>query len=571
MSDVETIKDKLDVVDVIGSYIKLEKAGKNFRARCPFHNERTPSFNVSPDRGTYHCFGCGVGGDIFSFVEQFEGVDFRGALQILADRAGVSLQKENPKVKDERERLFAIMETACLFFQRNLLQNEEAKTYLKKRGVVETTVRRWRLGYASIEWRELFEALLKKGFSEKEMLLAGLIKQSEKSGSGSRYYDTFRDRVMFPISDPSGRVIGFSGRILHASDGSPKYLNSPDTPLFNKSEVLYGLHFAKQPIREQGYGIIVEGQMDLIMSHQAGIMNVVASSGTALTSRHLSRIQKIAGRVIFAFDSDEAGEKATLRSSFLALSLGLETKVATLPEGKDPGDLAMGDGEPWKNALRTAKHVIEFFLDRASEVTVGQERNVYIRKTILPLIASVKSSIDQAHFVSLSASRLAIPERALWDDLAKTALPEEYEREVAGAKANTPERLRVELTKGEPARVLFAVLLSGQSTDLVEKRLKEIFKDTFTEIYNEATLLKDELLFEIEQYEDGISSEQIEELFLRLAEHVIEGKIVLLERDLSIAESSRDEVKTQELLSRFERLAKEKAEIVKKRQSLATI
>jgi DNA primase len=569
MSDVETIKDKLDVVDVIGSYIKLEKAGKNFRARCPFHNERTPSFNVSPDRGTYHCFGCGVGGDIFSFVEQFEGVDFRGALQILADRAGISLQKENPKVKDERERLFAIMETACLFFQRNLLQNEEAKTYLKNRGVVENTVRRWRLGYSMLDWRDLFEALLKKGFSEKEMLLAGLIKQSDRNTTGSRYYDTFRDRVMFPIFDPSGRVIGFSGRILHATDDSPKYLNSPDTPLFNKSEVLYGLHFAKQAIREQGYGIIVEGQMDLIMSHQAGVMNAVASSGTALTGQHLSRIQKIAGRVIFAFDADEAGEKASLRSSFIALSLGLETKVATLPEGKDPGDLAMGDGEPWKTSLRTAKHVIEFFLDRASILTAGQERNSYIRKTILPLIVSIKSSIDQAHFISLSASRLAIPERALWDDLAKTTLPEEYEKDIVPTKTSTPEgRLHSELTKGEPARVLFAVLLSGQSTDIVEKKLQDTFGDLFTDLYNEAVPLKDELLFEIEQYEDGISTQQIEELFLRLEERILQGKIVLLERDLSIAEGSRDEVKTQELLSQFEHLAKEKAEIVKKRQLL---
>ena len=570
MSDVETIKDRLDIVDVVGTYVKLEKAGKNFRARCPFHNERTPSFNVSPDRQSYHCFGCGASGDMFSFVEQFEGVDFYGALKILADRAGVALEKKNPQAKDERDRLFLIMETACVFFQRHLLQHDDAKSYVTKRSVTEQTVRRWRIGYAPHEWRSLFDFLSKKGFTEKEMLVAGLVKKSDKQSHNGRFYDTFRDRIMFPIMDPSGRVIAFSGRALHSEEGTPKYLNSPDTPLFNKSEALFGLHFAKQAIREQGYCVIVEGQFDLIMSHQAGIVHTVASSGTALTAAHLSRIKKIAPRVIFAFDADTAGEKAAFRSSVLALGQGLAVKIAALPEGKDPAELSVDDGSAWKKVLREAAPVVEFFVDRALSKASAQDRNDYVRTIVLPLISSVPSSIDKAHLISVASAKLSIPEKALWEDLERAVLPEESREDLTSVRRVANEQLPEMLTKGEPARELFAILFAGNHTEEVTKNLKEILGETFGELEKSAEAIKDELLYEIERYEEGVTSTQLEELFLGLKDELLEGQIKIAQGKLSLAEKTDNDKEINELLTLCRDLAQQKEEISKKRQLLAS-
>ena len=242
MSSVDQIKSKIDIVSLVSSYIKLEKAGTNFKGRCPFHNEKTPSFFVSPDRGSYYCFGCHAKGDIFTFVEEFEGLDFIGSLKVLADKAGVELDQYRTGEKSERETLFSVLEKATFFYEQKLSQNNEALNYLKGRGITDETIKDFRIGYAPNDWRELLNFLKDKGVSEKEMLSVGLIKQKDSSLSiGNSHYDVFRGRIMFPISDSSGRVVGFSGRILVADDKSPKYLNTPETVLFNKSEILFGL------------------------------------------------------------------------------------------------------------------------------------------------------------------------------------------------------------------------------------------------------------------------------------------------------------------------------------------
>src|SRR3989339_805369 len=331
-SSVDQIKSKIDIVSLISSYIKLEKAGGNFKGRCPFHNEKTPSFFVSPDRGSYYCFGCQAKGDIFTFVQEFEGLDFIGSLKVLADQAGVVLESYNVGEKPEKQRLHSVLEQAVFFYQKKFSDNKEAQDYLKNRGVSEKTIKDFRIGFAPADWRELFDYLSGREIGEKDMLAVGLIKQKEGTTS---YYDTFRGRIMFPINDSSGRPVGFSGRILVSDDKSPKYLNSPETVLFNKSEILFGLDKAKKDIRLRDYSILVEGQMDLIMLHQIGMTNAVASSGTALTPNHLIKLQRLSNNIKMFFDGDSAGFVASNRAGKIALSLGMDLKLVSMPEGKD--------------------------------------------------------------------------------------------------------------------------------------------------------------------------------------------------------------------------------------------
>src|SRR3989344_6178626 len=325
-SPVELIKERLSITEVIGAYLGLEKAGSNLKAKCPFHNEKTPSFFVSPTRGSYYCFGCGAKGDIFSFVQAFEGLDFMGALKTLASRAGVELIPENPRVRTERERLLSLLDTAVLFFQKSLGENEQARAYLSKRGISDETIQSWRVGFAPDSWHACSEFCLQKGFTADEIARAGLSK-TEKG----KTYDRFRSRVMFPIFDSAGRAVAFSGRILgKESEQIPKYLNSPETSVFSKSRVLYGFDRAKNEIRRKDFTMLVEGQMDLLMCYQAGFKNTVASSGTAFTREQLEMLKRLSKRVLMVYDADKAGIQASLRSASLALSSGMEVKVAAL-------------------------------------------------------------------------------------------------------------------------------------------------------------------------------------------------------------------------------------------------
>src|SRR3989344_5146981 len=364
---VQQIKDRLSIVDVISQYVKLERSGQNFRARCPFHAERTPSFFVSPERGTFHCFGCNVGGDIFSFVEQIEGLDFKGALKVLAEKAGVPLVYERAEKKDERDRLFELLETATIFYSSRL--SEPAKKYLKERGLNDEMMRLFRLGFAGDAWGEASEYLREKKFTDKEIIDAGLAKKGDRG-----LIDKFRNRIMFPIADPAGRIVGFSGRIFgeKASPDAPKYLNSPETSLFRKSRILYGFDKAKQAMRKHSCAVLVEGQMDLLASHQAGWANTVAVSGTAFTPEHGALIRRMTDNLVIALDPDEAGFKAAARAARAALQGGLNVKVAQPPEGLDPADLILKEGaDAWRQAIRNSKDIVTFLLDVLEKLAKG--------------------------------------------------------------------------------------------------------------------------------------------------------------------------------------------------------
>ena len=416
---VQQIKDRLGIVDVVSQYVKLERAGSTLRARCPFHAEKTPSFFVSPERGTYHCFGCGVGGDIFSFVEAVEGLDFKGALKVLAEKAGVELvyERGGKQEKDERGRLFELLETATLFYISQL--NDEAKKYLKERGLSADTAKAFRLGLATDSWSALSDHLKQKKFSEKEMLDAGVAKKNERGGMT----DKFRNRIMFPIADSAGRVVGFSGRIFgeKASPEAPKYLNSPETPLFHKSRILYGFDRAKQSLRKLGCAVLVEGQVDLLASHQAGWENTVAVSGTAFTTEHAALIRRMTDNLVLALDADEAGIKAASRAARAALQGGLNVKVARLPSGLDPADLILKEGsEAWKKAIRDSKDVITFLLDVLQEHAKNADAfRRTVEAVVLPFLADVQSPIAREQHLREIAKRLGVSEQAVGDALAK--------------------------------------------------------------------------------------------------------------------------------------------------------
>ncbi len=428
-STVDAIKERLDIAEVVSSYTKLEKAGTSFKARCPFHTEKTPSFLVSPLRQTFYCFGCGAKGDIFTFVEQMEGIEFKDALKLLAEKAGVEIVYERREgEKEDKEKLYGILESATAFFEEKLRENKVAYDYLVSRGLTRETIKEWRLGFAPDEWHSLLDHLKTLGYEKALCLTAGLVKTGDPSISSGQVnerepYDVFRNRLIFPLRDASGRIIAFSGRVLD-KDAMPKYLNSPDTPIFRKSEVLYGLDKSKMSIRKQNYGVLVEGQFDLLLSHQVGVKNTVASSGTAFTQSHLERLKHLSRRLILAFDGDVAGLAAAEKATFLGLTLGFELKVATLKEGEDPASLAQSSPEEWKKVLREAEPAPEFFLSKIlakekDQRKIGKE----IVAKILPMIKLLGSSIEQAHFISSLHARTGIKEEVLWADLKKVTSP----------------------------------------------------------------------------------------------------------------------------------------------------
>ena len=416
-SDVEKIKERLDIVDLISSYIKVDKSGKNFKACCPFHNEKTPSLFISPDRGTFYCFGCGKKGDVFSFVEAFEGVDFVSALKMLADKSGVTLSNTKFGDKSEKDKGFKILDAATTFFQEQLSKNEVAKKYLIDRGVNDESIEKWRIGYVGNNWSDVHNHLKQHGYEDREVEQVGLIKKGDKG----TYYDRFRGRVMFPISNANEKVVGFTGRILIPDDKQAKYVNSPETNYFSKSNILYGLHLAKVSIRKNNFSILVEGQFDAIMSHQIGYANTVATSGTALTDDQLTQLARLSSRVVIALDADGAGFRASEKVWQLALSKGMDVKIAKLPMGKDPADLVKENPEEWKKAIREASHIIDCLIDQIdSKKLNNRSLALEIHNVLVPYVNKLESAIEQSHFIEKIARKFNLASDVLWREVTDT-------------------------------------------------------------------------------------------------------------------------------------------------------
>ncbi|MBP9855738.1 MAG: DNA primase [Candidatus Pacebacteria bacterium] len=505
-STVEKIKDRLGVVEVISKYIQLERAGLNFRARCPFHNEKTPSFFVSPGRNSWHCFGCAKGGDIISFVEEIEGLDFVGALKVLAPWAGVELEVWNKEESDDKQRLYQIMDKAAGFFQTYLSENEAAKNYLLSRGLKPETIDNFRLGFAPTGWRHVADKLNLAGFKDEELVEVGLVvKPTEGAGTkGNRSYERFRSRLMFPLFDSAGRVVGFSGRVFEGKDDEAKYINSPETKLYDKSRLLYGYDRAKLAIRSANRAILVEGQIDLVMAHQAGLTETVAVSGTALTVSHLQQLKRLTDNLVMSFDPDLAGVNAARRAIDLALALGFEIKAALLPAGQDPAEVIKDSPEKFIKAVGESKHIIDFYL---SVVAGGEhearELNRLVTRDVIPYVKRLPNALDQAHFVKKIASFLNMTEEPVWAEVRKVPGAAVAAAPVAPAPATVSRTSRLE-------RLLFGLYLWQEGAEtprfdqasLIEN-LKTFLGEEFKGREEFYRSLGQELLFEIELSYEG--------------------------------------------------------------------
>jgi DNA primase len=418
MSVIDDVKQKLDIIDIIGQHITLTKSGRTFRGLCPFHGEKHPSFYVYPEQQSWHCFGCNTGGDVFSFIMKKQGIDFGEALRELAQKAGVVIpSKFEPGAEsEERQKLYQLNQAAALYFQ-SMLQSkagEKAQSYLTRRGFLAKTISDFQLGYSLNSWEELKKYLMDKGYTEAEMLTAGLIIEAEDKKS----HDRFRDKLMFPIADARGRIIGFGGRAL--DDSLPKYTNSPQTPLFDKSGSLYALNLAKEAIREQGLSVIVEGYMDVITAHQNGFSNVVASMGTSVTEKQVNTLKRLTKNITLALDADAAGEEAMLRGVEFENALGAEVKVAVLPSGKDPDDVIKEDAQSWPQLLAQALPVVDFTFNMVASglnLTTAKDKSL-ARDKLLPIVKEIKDKVRQAHYLQKYARLVNVSDRNAEADLA---------------------------------------------------------------------------------------------------------------------------------------------------------
>jgi len=428
-SPIEEIKNRLDIVEVIQSYIKLQKAGANYRALCPFHSEKIPSLFVSPARQIWHCFGCGAGHNIFDFVMKIEGVEFGDALRILAQRAGIELKKQDPQLKTKRQRLYEICELAARFFEKHLEESkagQEAKEYLLTRGISEESIKKWRLGYAPDAWQGLSGFLIDRGYEREEIEKAGLAIKNEEG----HFYDRFRRRIIFPIFDLSSQVIGFGGRILgeRKTENEAKYINIPNNLLYDKSKILYGLDKARVTIRKKDLCILVEGYTDVIMAHQIGFENVVATSGTALTLYQLKILRRYSENLLTAFDMDIAGDSATKRGIDLAQSQGFNIKVILMPS-KDPAEVILENPENWQNLISQAKSILDFYFESTFAKFDPQipEKKREIAKILLPVIKRIPNKIEQSHWITKLAKNLEVKEESISEELKKIRQNQKYQ------------------------------------------------------------------------------------------------------------------------------------------------
>jgi DNA primase len=431
MTDTQTIKDRISIVQLIQEYVPLKKSGANWKGNCPFHNEKSPSFMVHEDKQIYHCFGCGKGGDIFAFIQEIEGVDFPEALKLLATRAGVQLDTFKSDVnRSQRNRLLEIHSKAALFFHRILLELPQAKPardYVARRGLDRAGLELWNIGYAPEQWDLLTKYLVSKGFSRDDLVASGLTIRREDADpeSGRGYYDRFRGRVMFPLSDVQGAVVGFTGRVLIETEKSGgKYVNSPQTLIYDKSRLLFGLSKAKSAIKSEGFAVIVEGQMDVIACHRAGMTNVVAASGTALTSEQLKLLKRYTTRLCISFDADSAGVMADKRGIDAAVEAGMEVKIVTIPEGagKDADECIAKNKAVWFKAVEQAKGVMEWYFEMAFKggSTATAQGKQAIADILMPQIAKIPYPVERDHWLKDLAARLQTDPGVLVEEMRRT-------------------------------------------------------------------------------------------------------------------------------------------------------
>jgi DNA primase len=476
MSDAVTeVKAKLLIEDVISEYVQLKRSGRNLKGHSPFGAEKTPSFMVSPDKQIWHDFSSGKGGDMFTFIQEVEGLDFKETLELLARKAGVDLEQFKGKSTNnskEKERLYEVIDLSARFYQAQLKNSKQALEYiLKKRAFTKETVLLFRLGYSPNTGDALYTFLRTKGYSDQEMTRAGLITKRYR-GPG----DMFRGRLMVPLSDAQGRVVGFTARQLVDDKESPKYINTPSTLLYDKGRQVYGLHLAKDAIRKAGYSVVTEGNLDVIASHQAGVKNVVASAGTALTEYHLKDLNRYAGDIRFAFDADRAGMNATERAIPLAQKIGVNVSIITIPDGKDPDDLVREDPKIWQSVIESHQYAVDWLIDRYRaifDITSGKGKREFT-DVVLSVIRGLTDQVEQDHYTSELAKIIGVSHEAMRAKLRQ----ESREPQKRLKKSHTPPvsdtAETIEQRKAEQ-HILALLLMQPQ----LRKSVPHVSKDMF--------------------------------------------------------------------------------------------
>jgi DNA primase len=589
--EIDEIKNRLSIAEVVGEYIRLTKAGSNWKALCPFHNEKSPSFMVSEERGSWHCFGCGKGGDVFSFVMELEGIGFREALEQLAGKAGVELKKnENWKAtsedRDDKKELFKILELATKWYEKNLWEGrgkEKILGYLRERGLTDGSIKKFRLGYAPDGWRNTLEFLLKKGYAVDEINKTGLLveKSSENKIPDTKRYDRFRDRIMFPIQDILGRVVGFSARVAPGGDEkSAKYVNTPQTVLYDKGKILYGLNLAKVEIKKRNEAVLVEGNTDVIASHQAGFVQTVAVSGTALTEEQVKILKRYTENIKMGFDMDAAGQTAARRSIKICLENDLNVKIISLSSGKDAAECLKENPEAWKKAVESASGIMEYYFketfSRYDPKNPTDKKK--IAQEILNVIKDISNPVEQAHWIKILAGRIETDEKILLSVLEKTKSKEaqpavrkeesekdnqedSLEKNILGIILAFPNECRNELSKihsedfqNEKKRAIIEAIKKDKENFSLEKA-KVLFSDYETGKFLAEAVFEAEAGFGKELGGKQIDpASEIERYIRRLKEKRLKEKISRITQDIRSAETSGDKNKAKLLIEKFQKL-----------------
>lgn len=609
-SEVEEIKSRLNLIDILGEYIRLEKAGANFKARCPFHNEKTPSFMASEDKQIWHCFGCGKGGDIFGFVMEMEGMDFKEALKFLADKAGVKIQRFDPQKENQKNRTLEILDLASRFYEAQLWKSSAAPkilAYLRERGIKEGIMKDFRLGFAPAGWRNLANFLVSRGYGIEEIKKTGLLvekkqalpadsKNAENSTAG--YYDRFRDRIIFPIADSSGKIVGFSARVAPGQDESQaKYVNTPETEVYHKSRVLFGLDKAKSEIKIKGWTFLVEGNLDVIASFQAGIKNVVAVSGTALTPDHLGILKRYTDNLRICFDKDSAGEIATKKSLKLCFEKGLGVKVVELPSGKDAADLAKNNPVALRQSTENAQEAMEYLFHKSlGNFDKNQiEGKKKIAEELLEMIAFLASELEKSHWIKQLARELETKESVLTDMLKKAKIRDRIKRTSSepgtesGENFSSQEKLEI-LTQGivglmlvydsvwrrvQARQKIQPIFLEDELFQLLVEKGEEsefIFEKFVSQLKDQELISRAEKLFLEKKYRFDLNNNleeiqlpdplvEMEKYLKEIRREIGKKELEKIEKDLKKAEEDRDQEAIKFLREEVRRISQEISEI----------
>ena len=571
MDGASEIRSRLAIEDVIGEYVQLKRAGRNYRGLSPFTSEKTPSFMVSPEKQIWHDFSSGKGGNMFSFIMEIEGLDFKGALELLARKAGVDLDKYRSGGRNQgpsRERLLAANAAAVKFYQVQLAANTAALNYaVHERKLSKTTLLLWRLGYAPNTGTALINYLKKQGFADQEMRQAGLI-----SGRGSTSYDMFRSRLMIPLMDPQGQVVGFTARALSIKDKGPKYINTPQTQLYDKSRHVFGLHLAKQAIRSEGFAVIVEGNLDVIMSHQVGVNQVVATAGTALTQAHLKSLNNFTSDIRLCFDADRAGLSATERAIGLASKLHLSLNIIDLVNGKDPDELIKKDPASWRSAINNYQYGVDWFIERLSERYDIKSANGkrQFSDVALPLIGSLDDAVERDHYLNKLSKMLDVSRSSLEEKAGRSNQPSRFLKK---SKINpvVTDRQQIELVKNEDHLLALAIkhksirqgLLSMKVDMFNRDPAKALFKtlkdhpDSSTSKLTSLDEVTDYVKILLLQYEELYQDLELSELNYeakRLHTRLVEAYVKQQKNRIAIKLADANEEQTSRLLTEASRL-----------------